>query len=47
LRYPLKISTVFSEMLARMSLRFLSKVFEAAVIRGSVYWQPVEGRTVL
>lgn len=32
-RYPLKISTVFSEILARISLRFLSSVLEAARIR--------------
>ena len=30
LRYPLNISTVFSVMLARMSLRLLSSVLEAA-----------------
>jgi hypothetical protein len=33
LRYPLKISTVFSEILARISLSVLSSVFEAAVIQ--------------
>lgn len=32
LRYPLKISTVFSEILARISLRVLSKVLDAAII---------------
>lgn len=33
LRYPLKMSTAFSVMFARMSLRFLSNVFAAAIQR--------------
>jgi hypothetical protein len=42
LRYPLKISTVFSEILDRMSLRLLSRVFEAAIMVSvyivNVFW---------
>lgn len=46
LRYPLNISTVFSEILFRISLRFLSSVFEAAVTRSQYVASKTRGHSL-